>query len=49
MNGISAYKLLKTAEMREDKLRMILEKAENGNPKTIEVLKGITGIISMVE
>ncbi|EOO40895.1 hypothetical protein [Bacillus mycoides] len=48
MNGISAYKLLKTAEMREDKLRMILEKAENGDPKAIKVLEEINRMLKQV-
>ncbi|MFK4412892.1 hypothetical protein ABH961_001429 [Bacillus sp. RC251] len=34
-----------TAEIREDKLHMILEKAENGDPKAIEVLKEINRIL----
>lgn len=30
---------------REKKLHIILKEAKNGNPKAIEVLKEITGII----
>lgn len=37
-----------TAEIREDKLHMILEKAENGDPKAIKVLKGINRILKQV-
>lgn len=37
-----------TAEIREDKLHMILEKAENGNPKAIKVLKEINRILKQV-
>ncbi|WP_165774903.1 hypothetical protein [Bacillus pseudomycoides] len=48
MNGVSANKLLTTAEIREDKLRMILEKAENGDSKAIKVLREINRILKQV-
>lgn len=37
-----------TVEIREDKLHMILEKAENGDPKAIKVLKEINLILKQV-
>lgn len=37
-----------TAEIREDKLHTILEKAENGDPKAIKVLKEINRILKQV-
>lgn len=36
---------MKTAEIREDKLHMILEKAEQGDSKAIKVLKEINQIL----
>ncbi|MDA2756511.1 hypothetical protein PDR90_05895 [Bacillus cereus group sp. Bc007] len=38
-------RLMTTAEIREDKLHMILEKAENGDSKAIKVLKEINRIL----
>lgn len=37
-----------TAEIREDKLHVILEKAENGDPKAIKVLREINRILKQV-
>ncbi|MEC3570836.1 hypothetical protein P4V72_00140 [Bacillus thuringiensis] len=41
-------RLMTTAEIREDRLHMILEKAENGDPKAIKVLEGINRILKQV-
>lgn len=38
-----------TEQNMKKKLHIILKEAENGNPKAIEVLKEITGIISKAE
>ncbi|WP_176543231.1 hypothetical protein [Bacillus pseudomycoides] len=53
MNGVlTARELMTTAKIREisvkDKLHMILEKAENGDPKAIKVLKEINRILKQV-
>ncbi|MEQ3591558.1 hypothetical protein ABM560_07295 [Bacillus albus] len=48
MSEVSVNKLISTAEIREDKLHMILEKAENGDPKAIKVLKEINRILKQV-
>ncbi|HFK1727391.1 MULTISPECIES: hypothetical protein [Bacillus cereus group] len=48
MNEVSANKLITTAEKREEKLRMILEKAEKGNPTAIEVLKTINTMLKQM-
>lgn len=37
-----------TAEIREDKLHMILEKAENGDPQAIKVLEEIKRMLKQV-
>ncbi|SMD81986.1 hypothetical protein BACERE00175_01688 [Bacillus cereus] len=39
---------MKTAEIREDKLHMILEKAKQGDSKAIKVLKEINRILKQV-
>ncbi|WP_170953021.1 hypothetical protein [Bacillus cereus] len=48
MSGVSANNVLTTNKIREYKLRMILEKAENGDPKAIKVLEGINRILKQV-
>ncbi|WP_433948127.1 hypothetical protein [Bacillus tropicus] len=48
MSGVSANNLLKTNKIREDKLRMILEKAEDGDPKALKVLEGINRMLKQV-
>ncbi|WP_176545927.1 hypothetical protein [Bacillus wiedmannii] len=48
METIEVNRLMTTAEIREDKLHMILEKAENGDPKAIKVLKEINRILKQV-
>ncbi|MDA2773309.1 hypothetical protein PDQ74_05895 [Bacillus cereus group sp. Bc005] len=45
METIEVNRLMTTAEIREDKLHMILEKAENGDSKAIKVLKEINRIL----
>lgn len=45
MSEVSVNKLMSTAEIREDKLHIILEKAENGDPKAIKVLMEINRIL----
>lgn len=48
METIEVNRLMTTAEIREDKLHMILEKAENGDSKAIKVLKEINRILKQV-
>lgn len=48
MSGVTANNVLKTNKIREDKLRMILEKAENGDPKAIKVLEVINRMLNQV-
>ncbi|MGF2619215.1 hypothetical protein [Bacillus cereus] len=48
MKEVSANKLMTTAERREEKLRMILEKVEKGDPTAIEVLKTINTILKQM-
>lgn len=48
LETIEVNRLMTTAEIREDKLHMILEKAENGDPKAIKVLKEINRILKKV-
>ncbi|MGN4930271.1 hypothetical protein [Bacillus cereus group sp. MYBK14-1] len=48
MSEVSVNKLISTAEIREDKLHIILEKAENGDPRAIKVLREINRILKQV-
>ncbi|WIK98603.1 hypothetical protein QPL86_23360 [Bacillus bombysepticus] len=48
MKTIEVKRLMTTAEIRQDKLHMILEKAENGDPKAIKVLKEINRILNQL-
>ncbi|HFK1425236.1 MULTISPECIES: hypothetical protein [Bacillus] len=48
MGEVSVNKLMSAAEIREDKLHIILEKAENGDSKAIKVLEEINRILKQV-
>lgn len=48
MGEVSVNKLMSAAEIREDKLHIILEKAENGDLEAIKVLEEINRILKQV-
>ncbi|GEM_PF-6518565 len=48
LKTIEVNRLMTTAEIREEKLHIILEKAENGDLEAIKVLKEINRILKQV-